>query len=232
VTRPAFRRAAPAAALAVALAAAALPAAASPDDEPLSAQEPARRVATVARRALPVAKPAPAPEAPVADAPARPEPAASLFDRMHDKAADMIVSAMQFVGVRYARGGDSAEGGFDCSGFTRHVFRTALGLVLPRRADEQAQASGFARVERDALQPGDLVFFNTLRREFSHVGIYIGGNRFIHAPSRGKDVRTDDLRQAYWADRFNGARRPAVFSALGGDAAQAADGPGADRGSE
>jgi cell wall-associated NlpC family hydrolase len=143
-----------------------------------------------------------------------PDSKVSLFDRVQDKAAEMIVSAMQFVGVRYARGGDSAETGFDCSGFTRHVFQSALGLVLPRRADEQAQAPGFASVPREALQPGDLVFFNTLRREFSHVGIYIGENRFIHAPSRGKDVRTDDLRQTYWADRFNGARRASLFSAL------------------
>lgn len=237
--RQALRRTLLAAVAAAALGGATLPAAASPDDEPLSAHEPARRATVAARRALPVAKPAAPPAAEAVDVPVRAEPSASLFDRMQDKASDMIVSAMQFIGVRYARGGDSAEGGFDCSGFTRHVFRTALGLVLPRRADEQAQAPGLARVDRDALQPGDLVFFNTLRRDFSHVGIYIGGHRFIHAPSRGKDVRTDDLRQAYWADRWNGARRPLVLAALGADpasgpaaAAEALGVPSADRGSE
>ncbi len=80
-------------------------------------------------------------------------------------------------------------------------------MVLPRRADEQAAAPGLIKVKRDELMPGDLVFFNTMRRTFSHVGIYIGDNRFIHAPRHGKDVRTDDLGFAYWAKRFTGARR-------------------------
>ena len=191
------------------LAAAALPALATRDDEPIGVAEPApvARAILVVRKSVPDGLPIASPTA-AADA------APSLFDRVQDKAGDMIVSAMQFIGVRYARGGDSSETGFDCSGFTRHVFKSALGLVLPRRADEQAQASGFASVPRDALQPGDLVFFNTLRREFSHVGIYIGDHRFIHAPSRGKDVRTDDLRQSYWRERFDGARRAGLFSAV------------------
>jgi cell wall-associated NlpC family hydrolase len=130
-----------------------------------------------------------------------------LIREVHDRAADMVVSAMNFIGVRYRRGGTSAETGFDCSGFTRHVFEMSLGLVLPRRADEQAAAPGLVKVDREDLKPGDLVFFNTMRRTFSHVGIYIGDNRFIHAPSHGKDVRTDNLGFAYWAKRFNGARR-------------------------
>ena len=131
----------------------------------------------------------------------------SLMRRVQDRASDMVVSAMNFIGVRYRRGGNSAETGFDCSGFTRHVFEMSLGLVLPRRADEQAAAPGLVKVQREDLKPGDLVFFNTMRRTFSHVGIYIGDNRFIHAPSHGKDVRTDDLSFAYWAKRFTGARR-------------------------
>ena len=94
---------------------------------------------------------------------------------------------MDFVGVRYRRGGTSAETGFDCSGFTRHVFEMSLGLVLPRRADEQAARPACVAVKRDDLQPGDLVFFNTLQRTFSHVGIYIGDNRFIHAPRHGQE---------------------------------------------
>ena len=119
----------------------------------------------------------------------------------------MVVAAMNFVGVRYRRGGTSAETGFDCSGFTRHVFEMSLGLVLPRRADEQAAAPGLVAVKREDLQPGDLVFFNTLKRTFSHVGIYIGDNRFIHAPRPASDVRTEDMSFAYWAKRFTGARR-------------------------
>jgi cell wall-associated NlpC family hydrolase len=144
-----------------------------------------------------------------------------LIREVHDRAADMVVSAMNFIGVRYQRGGASAETGFDCSGFTRHVFEMSLGLVLPRRADEQAAAPGLAKVSREELKPGDLVFFNTMRRTFSHVGIYIGDNRFIHAPSHGKDVRTDDLSFAYWAKRFNGARRAELHAEV------AATSPGA-----
>ena len=140
---------------------------------------------------------------PLAAPPAEP----GLMRRVRDRASEMVLSAMNFVGVRYRRGGNSAETGFDCSGFTRHVFETSVGLVLPRRADEQAAMPGLVTVRRDELKPGDLVFFNTMRRTFSHVGIYIGDNRFIHAPSHGKDVRTDDMSFAYWAKRFTGARR-------------------------
>jgi cell wall-associated NlpC family hydrolase len=155
--------------------------------------------------------PAPAGDAKPEDAPAA--PAQGLLGRVQDRASDMVVSSMNFLGVRYRKGGTSAETGFDCSGFTRHVFAMSLGLMLPRRADEQAAAPGFVAVPRDSLRPGDLVFFNTMKRTFSHVGIYIGDNRFIHAPSHGKDVRTDDLSFAYWAKRFTGARRAAVPAA-------------------
>ena len=149
-----------------------------------------------------------------------------LIRRVQDRASDMVASAMNFIGVRYRRGGTSAETGFDCSGFTRHVFEMSLGLVLPRRADEQAAMPGLVKVKRDELKPGDLVFFNTMRRTFSHVGIYIGDNRFVHAPSSGKDVRTDDMAFAYWAKRFTGARRAelpaATQAALAGPAEPAA----------
>ncbi len=127
--------------------------------------------------------------------------------QVRDKASDMVLTAMNFLGVRYKRGGNTADSGFDCSGFTRQVFETSLGLVLPRRADEQAKAPGLLAVKRDALQPGDLVFFNTLRRTFSHVGIYIGDGKFIHAPKPGGEVRVEDMRFVYWAKRFTGARR-------------------------
>ena len=130
-----------------------------------------------------------------------------LLRKVHESASAMVIGAMNFIGVRYRRGGVSAETGFDCSGFTRHVFEMSLGLVLPRSADEQAAAAGFVAVKREDLRPGDLVFFNTLKRTFSHVGIYIGDNRFIHAPRTGTTVRTEDMSFAYWAQRFTGARR-------------------------
>jgi cell wall-associated NlpC family hydrolase len=126
---------------------------------------------------------------------------------VRDKASDMVMSAMNFLGVRYRRGGNSAEQGFDCSGFTRYVFEHSLGLVLPRRADQQAKDSTLLAVKKEELKPGDLVFFNTMRRAFSHVGIYVGEGKFIHAPRAGGEVRIEDMRQAYWTKRFNGARR-------------------------
>ena len=128
-------------------------------------------------------------------------------ERASDWTSDLVVSAMNFLGVNYKRGGQTAEQGFDCSGFTRHVFEASLGLVLPRRANEQAKSDALLKVQRDELKPGDLVFFNTLRATFSHVGIYVGDGKFIHAPRTGGKVRVEDMRIAYWSKRFNGARR-------------------------
>ena len=159
-----------------------------------------------------VAIPAPMP---MASASASASASAGLLRRARDRAADMVFAAMNFVGVRYRRGGDSAETGFDCSGFTRHVYEMSLGLVLPRRADEQAAAPGLVAVPRDELKPGDLVFFNTMKRTFSHVGIYIGDDRFVHAPRTGQDIRTDSLSLAYWAKRFTGARRAEAVADAG-----------------
>ena len=131
----------------------------------------------------------------------------ALVGRLRDTASDMVLTAMNFLGVPYQRGGNSAERGFDCSGFTRHVFELSLGRVLPRRADEQATTAGLSSIGRDQLKPGDLVFFNTLRRTFSHVGIYVGGGKFIHSPKPGGEVRVDDMAATYWNHRFTGARR-------------------------
>ena len=89
-----------------------------------------------------------------------------------EKASDLVVTAMGFLGVPYRRGGQSAETGFDCSGFVRAMYEQSIGLILPRRADEQAAAT--QTIDRNDLKPGDLVFFNTMRRAFSHVGIYVG----------------------------------------------------------
>ena len=125
------------------------------------------------------------------------------------RAADTVITALNFLGRPYRLGGNSADEGFDCSGFTRHIFALSLGLVLPRRADDQAGARGLAEVARSELQPGDLVFFNTLERTYSHVGIYVGDGRFIHAPRTGSEVRIEDMRYAYWAQRYTGARRAA-----------------------
>jgi cell wall-associated NlpC family hydrolase len=136
--------------------------------------------------------------------------APGALQRVGERASEIVLTAMHFVGVHYRRGGDSIAAGFDCSGFTRHVFEQTLGVLLPRRADQQAHAAGLVAVPRDQLQPGDLVFFNTLRRTFSHVGIYIGNNRFIHAPRPGGAVRTEDMDYAYWRQRYNGARRAAA----------------------
>ncbi len=135
------------------------------------------------------------------------ESGADLGRQMRDTTSGLVVAAMNFLGVPYKRGGNSSEDGFDCSGFTRHIYESVLGLVLPRRVDEQAKAPGFAPVKRDELQPGDLVFFNTLRRTFSHVGIYIGDGKFIHAPRSGAEIRVESMRVKYWAQRYTGARR-------------------------
>ncbi len=120
-------------------------------------------------------------------------------------ASELVVNAMGFLGVPYRLGGNTADSGFDCSGFVRAMFEQTVGLVLPRRADEQAQATQV--IGRGELQPGDLVFFNTLRRAFSHVGIYVGDGKFIHSPRPGAVVRIEDMRVGYWQSRFDGARR-------------------------
>jgi len=138
-------------------------------------------------------------------------PVSALARRVKDKAtnlaSDLVISAMDFLGVRYKMGGQSAETGFDCSGFTRHVFERSVGLILPRRASEQAAMPGLMQVNQAELKPGDLVFFNTMRRTFSHVGIYVGDNKFIHSPRSGGVVRVEDMRMAYWQQHFDGARR-------------------------
>jgi cell wall-associated NlpC family hydrolase len=126
---------------------------------------------------------------------------------VRDGAKRLVHSAMGFLGVPYVRGGNTADEGFDCSGFTRHIFEKSIGLVLPRRADEQARLTHLLTIPREQLKPGDLVFFNTMRRTFSHVGIYLGDGKFIHAPRAGAVVRVEDMRDAYWDKRFTGARR-------------------------
>lgn len=129
--------------------------------------------------------------------------------RIGSTASELVVTAMGFLGVPYRRGGNSAEtGGFDCSGFVKAIYEQTVGLVLPRRAEQQAAAT--QAVDKQDLQPGDLVFFNTMRRAFSHVGIYVGDGKFIHSPRPGAEVRVENMGASYWQRRFDGARRVLV----------------------
>ena len=121
------------------------------------------------------------------------------------RAQEVLINALSLTGIQYKYGGKSPETGFDCSGFVRYVFSQATNLTLPPTARAIAQIG--KTVKKDDLQPGDLVFFNTLKSAFSHVGIYMGDNKFIHAPSTGKVVRVESMKDGYWASRFNGAQR-------------------------
>ena len=125
-------------------------------------------------------------------------------DSVSSRTSELVLNAMGFLGVPYRRGG-SSESGVDCSGFVRTIYEETVGLMLPRRAKEQAAAT--AKIDKADLKPGDLVFFNTMRRAFSHVGIYLGEGKFIHAPRPGAEVRIEDMGIGYWTKRFDGARR-------------------------
>lgn len=135
--------------------------------------------------------------------------------KVEAKASELVINAMAFLGVPYRRGGSNSESGFDCSGFVRAIFQQTAGLVLPRSADQQAAAA--QHVDHADLQPGDLVFFNTMRRAFSHVGIYVGEGKFIHSPKPGDEVRLESMSLNYWARRFDGARRVPVEGKTAGN---------------
>jgi cell wall-associated NlpC family hydrolase len=124
----------------------------------------------------------------------------------------LIDNAMQLIGVRYRWGGNTPQSGLDCSGFVRYVFNDTFGFLLPRKSSQMSKVG--LVVGKEELRPGDLVFFNTMRHAFSHVGIYVGDNKFIHAPSKGKSIRVDDMTKVYWEKRYNGARRMEGFEAL------------------
>lgn len=121
------------------------------------------------------------------------------------RARELVVHALSLIGVRYKFGGNSPDSGLDCSGFVNYVFRETEGKQLPR--DAVAMSKVGDKVDSSDLQPGDLVFFNTRRRPYSHVGIYVGEERFIHAPSRGREVEVVSMADRYWRTRYNGARR-------------------------
>jgi cell wall-associated NlpC family hydrolase len=134
-------------------------------------------------------------------APERPPFAGATPTQAHE----ILMRAMSLIGTPYRNGGASPATGFDCSGLVAFVFGEVTGLKLPRSAEEQARLG--REVARHELSPGDLVFFDTLRRPFSHVGIYMADVRFVHAPSSNGVVRTENLQDRYWAPRWNGARR-------------------------
>lgn len=128
-----------------------------------------------------------------------------LISNVMSKTGDVVMNALGMIGLRYRFGGNTPESGLDCSGFVRYVFNDTFGFLLPRRAVEMSRVG--TSVDMAELRPGDLVFFNTMRHTFSHVGIYIGDNKFVHAPSTGSKIRVDDMTASYWVTRYNGARR-------------------------
>jgi cell wall-associated NlpC family hydrolase len=140
----------------------------------------------------------PAPKLPTK---AEPAPAAP----MRPERAEALLQALLALGLDYRNGGSSHENGFDCSGLVVHVYREAWGIELPRETRDQSRVG--VPVSLAELQAGDLVFYNTLDRPFSHVGIYLGDGRFVHAPKTGARVRVESVWAAYWTQRFNGARR-------------------------
>lgn len=119
--------------------------------------------------------------------------------------AEALLQALLALGVDYRNGGRSPNQGFDCSGLVAHVFLEAYGMRLPHNTRAQSELG--LQVAATDLQPGDLVFYNTLDRPYSHVGIYLGESRFVHAPKVGSSVRVENTQSAYWRSRFSGARR-------------------------
>ncbi len=117
-----------------------------------------------------------------------------------------MLYALTLIGSPYKRGGTDPDKGMDCSGFVRHVYNDAAGLELPHNALQMSREG--TAIEKTALEPGDLVFFNTRRKPYSHVGIYLGEGRFVHSAStRSKHVTVSNLAERYWTVRYDGARR-------------------------
>jgi len=136
------------------------------------------------RSPAPMAQPAPAPRA---------------------ERSEALLQALLHLGVDYQYGGKSPASGFDCSGLVAHIYKEAWGIRLPLHTKGQSQAG--VPVSLMELQAGDLVFYDTLKRPYSHVGIYLGDGKFVHAPKTGAQVRIESIKSSYWAERFNGARR-------------------------
>ena len=131
--------------------------------------------------------------------------AASAATGAWQAARDLTARALDLLGIRYKWGGATPQTGLDCSGLVQFVFQEVTGVTLPRSARELSRIGD--KVALSDLRPGDLVFFNTRRFAYSHVGIYLGDNRFIHAPRRGRQVEVATIDGAYWSRHFDGARR-------------------------
>ena len=123
------------------------------------------------------------------------------------KIQTVLRRALALMGTPYRWGGTSPDSGFDCSGLVGYVFRTALGIELPRVSRDMARDG--EKIDRAALVPGDLVFFSRRGKRVDHVGIYIGEGRFLHAPRTGRDVTVSELDSGYWSQKFLQARRVA-----------------------
>jgi cell wall-associated NlpC family hydrolase len=117
----------------------------------------------------------------------------------------LVVQAKSLLDTNYKRGGNSPRSGMDCSGFVHYVYKQAWGANLPRTTSALSKSGMY--VPARELEEGDLVFYNTRHRKFSHVGIYIGNSQFIHSPSSGGQVRIENMSMVYWKKRYNGARR-------------------------
>ena len=122
-----------------------------------------------------------------------------------EKMNELVMYAMSLAETPYQFGGKTPEIGFDCSGFVDHVFRHSLGVALPRTSHEISRVG--IPVSFKQLRPGDLVFYNTQHSSYSHVGIYVGEDKFVHAPKSGSQIRVEKMKEKYWLDRYNGARR-------------------------
>lgn len=118
--------------------------------------------------------------------------------------SEALLQALLTLGLDYKYGGKSPVTGFDCSGLVAHVYKEAWGIQLPPNTKGQSHAG--TSVSLAELQAGDLVFYDTQKRPYSHVGIYLGDGKFVHAPKTGAQVRIESLKSAYWSQRFNGAR--------------------------
>jgi len=137
-------------------------------------------------------------------APAVVEPPASVQPAPRAERSEALLQALLALGVDYRYGGESPATGYDCSGLVAHIYLEAWGIRLPRSTAAQSRAG--VPVSLAELQAGDLVFYDTQKQPYSHVGIYLGDGRFVHAPKTGAQVRIESLKSAYWSQRYSGAR--------------------------
>jgi cell wall-associated NlpC family hydrolase len=134
-----------------------------------------------------------------------PQHSGSFATNSDEKMNELVMYAVSLADTPYRFGGNSPDNGFDCSGFVDHVFHHSLGVTLPRTSHELSRIG--TAVNKNHLRPGDLVFFNTQQSSYSHVGIYMGEDKFVHAPKSGSQIRVEKMNATYWLSRYNGARR-------------------------